>query len=80
MSEPKIARKGPFVQPTQPGTYYWCSCGQSKNQPFCDGSHKGSDFAPTKVEITEAKTVAWCGCKHSKNGPFCDGSHAKLPG
>jgi CDGSH-type Zn-finger protein len=79
MHEPKIARQGPFVQPTQPGSFYWCTCGQSKGQPFCDGSHKGSGFAPLKVDITEAKPVAWCGCKHSKNGAFCDGSHAKLP-
>ena len=79
MNEPKIASKSPYVQLTQPGSYYWCSCGQSKRQPFCDGSHKGSSFSPLKVDITEAKTVAWCGCKHSKNGTFCDGSHAKLP-
>jgi CDGSH-type Zn-finger protein len=79
MNEPKIARKSPYVQLTQPGSYYWCSCGQSKGQPFCDGSHKGSAFTPMKVDITEAKSVAWCGCKHTKNPPFCDGSHAKLP-
>jgi CDGSH-type Zn-finger protein len=78
MNEPKIAARTPFVQPTAAGTYYWCSCGQSKRQPFCDGSHKGSLFSPLKVDLTEAKTVAWCGCKHSKNGAFCDGSHAKL--
>lgn len=76
--EPNIAQRGPYVQPTQPGTYWWCACGRSKGQPFCDGSHKGTGFAPLKTEIAEAKTVAWCGCKHSANQPFCDGSHAKL--
>lgn len=78
MNQPHIPQKSPFVQPTKPGTYHWCTCGQSKGQPFCDGSHKGTGFAPQKVEITEAKTVAWCGCKHSKNGSFCDGSHSGL--
>jgi len=78
MAEPKIARKSPFVELTRPGSFYWCSCGRSATQPFCDGSHKGSGFAPVKVDITETKSVAWCGCKHSKNGPFCDGSHSKL--
>ncbi len=79
MSEPVIPQKFPIVQETQPGTYYWCACGLSKKQPFCDGSHKGTAFSPLKVEITEAKKVAWCACKHSKNAPFCDGSHSKLP-
>jgi CDGSH-type Zn-finger protein len=78
MSEPVIAQKSPFVQKVEPGTYFWCACGRSKGQPFCDGSHKGTGFAPLKMEITEAKTVAWCGCKHTKNATFCDGSHAKL--
>jgi CDGSH iron-sulfur domain-containing protein 3 len=78
MSEPNICQKSPIVQEVEPGTYFWCSCGQSKNQPFCDGGHAGSEFRPEKVEITEKKTVAWCGCKHSGNGSFCDGSHNKL--
>jgi len=78
MSEPFIAQKSPFVQKAEPGTCWWCACGRSKSQPFCDGSHKGTGFAPLKTEIAEAKTVAWCGCKHSQNKPFCDGSHAKL--
>ena len=57
MREPIIAQKSPYVQKVEPGTYYWCACGQSKSQPFCGGSHKGSAFTPKKVEITEAKTV-----------------------
>jgi CDGSH-type Zn-finger protein len=79
MSEPKIAQRAPYRIEEEPGLKFWCACGQSKNQPYCDGSHKGSGFTPMKVEITEAKTVAWCGCKHSANKPFCDGSHRNLP-
>ena len=79
MNEPIIAQKSPIVQKVEPGTYFWCACGRSKGQPFCDGSHKGTGFAPLKTEIAEAKTVAWCGCKHTKNAPFCDGSHARFP-
>ena len=78
MNNPTIAQKSPYVLPMKPGSFYFCTCGKSKGQPFCDGSHKGSAFAPKKVDLTEAKTVAWCGCKHSKNGPFCDGSHSQL--
>jgi len=78
MSEPIIAQKSPFVQKMAPGSYWWCACGASKQQPFCDGSHKGTSFEPSKVDITEEKMVAWCGCKHSKNASFCDGSHSKL--
>jgi CDGSH-type Zn-finger protein len=76
--EPKIAQESPIVQAMKPGKYWWCACGHSKAQPFCDGSHKGTGFGPKEVEITEAKTVAWCGCKHSKTAPFCDGSHARF--
>ena len=79
MSEPLIAQKSPFVQKVEPGAYYWCTCGRSQGQPFCDGSHKGTGFAPLKTDLTAAKTVAWCGCKHSKNPPFCDGNHSRLP-
>lgn len=78
MKNPKIAQKSPVVQDVKAGTYYWCSCGESKNQPFCDGSHKGTDFVPTKVEITEDKKVAWCACKHSAKGFQCDGVHRNL--
>jgi CDGSH-type Zn-finger protein len=76
--EPTIAQKSPFVQQVKPSSYWWCACGLSKGQPFCDGSHKGTGFGPKKVEINEVRTLAWCGCKHSKNGAFCDGSHAGL--
>jgi CDGSH-type Zn-finger protein len=75
MKTPVIAHKFPVVQKTEKGTYYWCACGSSKTQPFCDGSHKGTEFTPLKVEIPETKTVAWCQCKHTKTPPFCDGSH-----
>jgi CDGSH-type Zn-finger protein len=78
MPTPTIAQKSPLVQKMAAGTYWWCACGLSKGQPFCDGSHKGTGIAPTKVELTEEKTVAWCGCKHSANGCYCDGSHKKL--
>jgi len=79
MSEPVIAQKFPFVQKVEPGTYWWCACGRSKSQPFCDGSHKGTGFTPKQQDIAEAKTVAWCGCKHTHNGCFCDGTHSTLP-
>jgi CDGSH-type Zn-finger protein len=78
MSEPVIFQRGPIVQQIEPGTYYWCACGRSASQPFCDGSHKGTGLGPHEVEITEAKTIAWCACKHSAGKPFCDGSHRGL--
>jgi len=78
MANPEIPQKSPIVQKMEPGTYFWCTCGRSAGQPFCDGSHKGTEFSPKKVEIEEPKQVAWCACKHSKNAPFCDGSHAGL--
>jgi CDGSH-type Zn-finger protein len=79
MTEAKIAQKGPYPVEVEAGkSYYWCACGQSAKQPFCDGSHKGGDFTPVKFEAAESKTVYFCGCKHSGNPVLCDGSHAKL--
>ena len=69
----------PFPIDLEKGSdYYWCSCGKSKNQPFCDGSHKGSDFSPKKFTAVKTKTAYLCGCKKTSNSPFCDGSHNKL--
>ncbi|OGU62367.1 MAG: hypothetical protein A2V66_06600 [Ignavibacteria bacterium RBG_13_36_8] len=78
MAEPKIAQKMPYVMTVKPGKYAWCACGQSANQPYCDGSHRTTEFRPIIVEITEEKKVAWCGCKHSGNKPYCDGTHKNL--
>jgi len=77
--QPKIAQKAPYAVEVVAGqSYYWCSCGQSKKQPFCDGSHQGSSFSPTKFDASESKRVYFCGCKQSKNGVLCDGSHNAL--
>ena len=78
MSEPHIAQKSPYVLELAPGSYWWCACGRSKTQPFCDGSHKGSAFSPVKLEIAAATKVDLCGCKHSGHKPYCDGTHRGL--
>ena len=78
MEKPNIVQKKPYVEEVKSGKYAWCSCGLSKNDPFCDGSHKGTHFKPIIVEIKEEKKVAWCGCKYSDNPVFCDGKHKQL--
>ena len=79
MTNPTIAQHSPFAVAVEAGRrYYWCSCGNSKNQPFCDGSHAGSGFSPQEYLATETRTVYFCGCKHSKAGALCDGSHKNL--
>ncbi len=78
MAEPKIAKRSPYIVQLDPGNYWWCACGRSATQPFCDGSHKGTAFTPIKVTITSKAPVALCGCKHSCNKPYCDGTHSRL--
>ncbi|HJV87687.1 MAG TPA: CDGSH iron-sulfur domain-containing protein [Noviherbaspirillum sp.] len=74
-----VASKTPYAVDVEAGKdYYWCSCGRSKAQPFCDGSHKGTSFTPMKHTAVESKTVYFCGCKQSANSPLCDGTHKQL--
>lgn len=76
---PKIAQKAPYPVEVEAGkTYFWCACGQSKAQPFCDGSHKGTAFTPVKATAEEGRRMFFCGCKASAKAPFCDGSHSRL--
>lgn len=77
--EPIIAKKSPFAVELEAGkNYHWCACGKSANQPYCDGSHKGSEITPLAFAPDKAGTAHLCGCKHSKNAPYCDGTHSKL--
>ena len=79
MSEATIAQKAPYAVEVQAGkSYWWCACGRSKNQPFCDGSHQGSAFTPVEHKPQKSGTVYFCGCKHTAHSPLCDGSHQKL--
>jgi CDGSH-type Zn-finger protein len=78
MSEtlPLIAQKGPYMIAVEAGkSYWWCACGRSKGQPFCDGSHKGSGFSPIEYKSETAEDVWFCGCKRSGGKPCCDGTH-----
>ena len=78
MTDPVIAQKNPICEDVGPGTYWWCACGRSQTQPYCDGSHTDTEFTPMEVTVPEAKPIAWCGCKHSGTKPFCDGTHSTL--
>ena len=79
MSDPVITKKASYPIEVEAGkSYFWCSCGRSASQPFCDGSHKGTDFSPVKFTADESKIIFFCGCKHTENPPLCDGTHSKL--
>jgi CDGSH-type Zn-finger protein len=79
MPDPVIARKAPFPVEVEAGrSYFWCACGRSANQPFCDGSHKDTGIVPQKFTAETGGRVFFCGCKASGNAPLCDGSHNTL--
>ncbi len=79
MSEAVIAQKAPYPVEVEAGKkYFWCACGKSANQPFCDGSHKDTDFTPVAWEADASRKLFFCGCKHTQGQPFCDGSHNAL--
>lgn len=79
MSEPVVADRKPCILDLKAGTYFWCACGRSAAQPWCDGSHAGTDFQPLKFELNEETRMALCLCKHTKNEPKCDGQHSRIP-
>jgi len=80
MTTPTVAQKGSYPTELEAGKdYYWCACGLSAKQPFCDGSHKTTAMKPMKFSVEESRTAGLCGCKQSAKAPFCNGSHKTLP-
>lgn len=73
--EPVVAQTTPYAIEVAAGEYWWCACGRSKAQPFCDGSHKGTGITPVKFTADKSEKLWLCGCKATRNQPFCDGSH-----
>ncbi len=79
MTKGKIAAKAPIAVDVEAGkSYFWCSCGQSSKQPFCDGSHKETGFSPVKWTAEEDGKKFFCACKQTEGAPFCDGTHKAL--
>ncbi len=79
MEEPHIAAREPAaVELTEGKSYFFCTCGKSQKQPFCDGAHSGSSFTPQKFTADKTGKAWLCQCKHSAKKPFCDGSHSRI--
>ena len=78
MAKPICPQKSPYVFTCEKKKYAWCACGKSEKQPFCDGSHKGTNFSPIIIDNEKEGDIAWCGCKTTGNPPYCDGAHSKL--
>jgi len=80
MTQPHCAQAAPYEVDLKEGeNYFWCACGLSQNQPFCDGAHKGRGDLKSQCFLVEVSKKAWlCGCKKTKNPPFCDGSHLEI--
>lgn len=77
--EPKVAQLGPYQVELQAGQeYWWCGCGKSQSQPFCDGAHKGTGIRPTGFNPETTGVYNLCGCKASDDKPYCDGAHNML--
>ena len=76
---PEVGGRRPIGVNVEVGkSYWWCACGRSKKQPFCDGSHKGSEFSPVEFKPDKAEEAWFCACKRTGNRPMCDGSHKKV--
>ncbi len=78
MATPKVAARQPIQIDLEAGEHYWCACGHSNSQPFCDGSHRGTGIEPLAFTVEEAQESYLCLCKQTKNPPYCDGSHNQL--
>jgi CDGSH-type Zn-finger protein len=78
MEKPVCAQSAPYAVEVEEGkTYYWCACGRSQTQPFCDGSHAGTEFRAVAYKAEKSGTAYFCGCKKTGTPPLCDGSHSK---
>lgn len=79
MTEPAIASREPYLVEVEAGeTYWWCACGRSQSQPWCDGSHEGTGIEPVEYKTERNRKLWLCGCKRTARPPMCDGAHKNL--